>query len=362
MERTLRFSGTYALMVLAAGAIAAPQYRFHDLGNKVTRTMYGVGISNTNEVIVASQDVRTFSQENFSWINGQKRNLQGVGGPHAYYTKISPVGTYYSPSGYYNGQSYIEFPKLSFSSGQYHSGQSIESMNSSGLAVGYAIYTDYDNIGYIYKDGKAQLASGIGEYTSRFSGLNDYGRAMVTIDSHLFLWDNGTYTDVTKYLYLPSTWVEYASFDINNHDVFVGVGGVHTPDGRGGYTREFLPSAENGVVPGAYSINNRGDIVGAGKAHKDQSNFDPKTEGYLSTGGKTYKFRDIVENPFPEAAFDIQPTDINDNGWIVGAYRLGDPANFDTQSVHAFAMEPVPEPLTMLTLGLGVAALRRRRK
>jgi len=351
-----------ALGLTAVSGLAAPQYKVVHLNNSVQRGVVRAGISQANEVVVGAQRANG-DAESFSWKNGVKTNLLGLGGTHGFYHNISSAGTYLFYNQFYNGSSAVPFPTVEVG-GQFHFGNVVDSMNSSGLAVGYATYTDYDYVGYVYKNGVATLTNAPGSGKTIFFDVNEHGRAMVWGNNsgsfgpdQLYIWENGNYRNVTQYVFQPGPWLRGGSA-INDKDEFLLSDSVYKPNQTGGYDRVLLPLASNGIRPGGYRLNNRDEILGSARTTQN----DPGPEGYITTGGATYRLLDIIGDQLPSGAFNVGGLDINDNGWIVGSYRLGNPLNADTHTQHAFVMQPVPEPLTLLTLGLGVAAVRRRRK
>lgn len=346
---------------MAVQGFAAPQYKVTHLENNTTNGAIGAGISNANEVVVG---VNVFpGRETFSWKNGVRTNLENLGGSGSFYNNITKSGTYLSGSSYYNGATRILFPNVELG-GQFNFGNSVQNMNSSGLAVGYATYTDYDYVGYVYQNGVATLTNAPGSGKTKFLDVNDHGRAMVWGDNsgsfgpdQLYIWENGNYRNVTQYIFQPGPWLR-GGFAINDKDEFTGDSSVYKPNQNGGYDRFLLPLTSSGIRPRGYRLNNRDEILGSARTTQN----DPFPEGYVTTAGSSYRLLDIIGNQLPSGAFGVSGMDINDNGWIVGSYRLGDPLNANTWTQHAFVMQPVPEPLTLLTLGIGVAALRRRRR
>jgi len=346
---------------MTVSGLTAPLYKVTHLDNQITDGSVGGGISATNEVVVGVNG--NSSSESFSWKNGVKTSIRGLGGSAGYYDRVTASGTYYFLSRYYNGSAVTFFPKVDIG-GQFNFGNYVQSMNSSGLAVGYATYTDYDYVGYVYRNGVATLTNAPGSGKTIFFDVNEHGRAMVWGNNsgsfgpdQLYIWDNGNYRNVTQYIFQPGPWLQ-GGFAINDKDEFTGDGFVYKPNQNGGYDRTPLPVASNGVRVGGYRLNNRDEILGVGGLNQ----IGQVDEGYVTTGGSTYQLLDLIGNQLPSGAFGVGGFDINDNGWIVGTYRLGDPLNANTWTQHAFVMQPVPEPLTLLALGLGVAALGRRRK
>jgi probable HAF family extracellular repeat protein len=129
---------------------------------------------------------------------------------------------------------------------------------------------------------------------------------------------------------------------INNAGQIVG----HYQTAMGGPDHGFLLSS--GVyttldVPGslatdANGINDLGQIVGQ---YRDASGKD---HGFLYSNG-TYTMLDV------SGAFSTDASGINDAGQIVGSYLT----SADPRSSHGFlaALAPVPEPSTLLLLGIG---------
>jgi probable HAF family extracellular repeat protein len=167
--------------------------------------------------------------------------------------------------------------------------------------------------------------------------------------SHGFLLSGGTFTAID----VPGAQSTTAN-DINNAGVIVG-----TFVDSSGKDRSYIRSVNGSFspldVPGAAGtraeggINNHGDIVG------DFDDSKGNTHGFLFHDGSFT----TVDVPGAKASFAIG---INDLGVIAGAFDPSAPNQFR----RGFLAEPIPEPATLLSLCVGLAAsiglvwLRRR--
>ena len=147
-------------------------------------------------------------------------------------------------------------------------------------------------------------------------------------------------------------------------------------------------TAPNGTTPpsatsGAYGINTQGDVVGGSNFASPASNLLQNFHAFLYKSGSAFfnpatgasslidlSSNSVVTNLATSNFLSLNYAfGINDNGWIIGQGVQALSGNAVTSS-HAFLLKPnppsVPEPSSMLALGLGVLGagftVRRRRK
>jgi len=353
MERTLRFLGSCVLLVLGCGAIAAPQYNFFEVGNTVLDSANppSVGLSADNAVSWAIVSRDFVQRESFVWRSGIKTDTT-ILAPPLLWGRLTPGGNLWNSGYYFNGVSGVAFglPQNVFNLDT----PQVGAFNDSGTGVGFTRNPDGFYIGYVFQNGKPTLTNAPGNGQFRVQDINQGGEAIGWGDNsgtfgpdQVYLWKNGQYRNVTSFVTNPSQ-VGSSTWRINDVGTFAGKDRYYVPDGNGGYIAKRINDFGDGRQLGIADLNNANWSVGAGVRFTDGSSY-----GFVSNGVDSWKLTEVTA--FPTGASQIWPTAINDNGWIAGYYLK------DNQ-YHAFAMQPVPEPLTLLTLGIGVAALRRRRK
>lgn len=112
-----------------------------------------------------------------------------------------------------------------------------------------------------------------------------------------------------------------------------------------------IPVSSTDIHSGISGLNDLGDLVGNHTLSNNQ------TRAYLYEAGVGL-VDDLNDDIDPSLGWNLSSaTDINNHGQIIGTgYKNG--------QMRGFLLTPVPEPATMATFGLGIAALiaRRRKK
>ncbi len=341
MERTLRLFYVSTALIASVAASAAPDYRLHTLPVSSTRFLQGT----PGNIRISNADVVSFAAfsfdkggESFTWQRGVKTNTAGLGQPGMGYNYITDGGILHNQGGYFDGTKYVEFPELSPFS---FYDRRVLSFNDNLNGVGTIISSTPRNLAYLYVDGQGFPVLGPDTTTAAYTDLNNRDEAILIGDgfsgdkAYIHNIKTDQVTDITPMLQ-GRVFGGYSNLQINDLGVIAGTNWAFYPDGNGGYT----PKQANGLN---IELNNKGQLVGLGGVDG----------GTFHDGQTTWFLRDLVQ--FPTGATFIDPEDINDNGWIVGTYAVG-------SDVYAFAMEPVPEPATMLVLAGGLLSIARRRR
>jgi len=207
-------------------------------------------------------------------------------------------------------------------------GASAKAINNSGTIVGTsggkAVIIEEWNI--------VDLGIGIGTgSTAEAAAINNSGLITGTVSlgsTHQgFLYDNGNVT------YFGLSLGQYTyPYGINDSGQIVG-----SCDGAP-FLYENGVMVDLGLQGNAWAINNSGQIVGSGP-----------NGAYLYEDGIVTDLGILPGYSYSSALA------INDNGWIVG-YAID---NYG--SCEAVLWKPIPEPTTLLLLGLGAVMLRKRR-
>jgi probable HAF family extracellular repeat protein len=352
-----------AICASCAGAWATEQYTITSLGTFGGLQSSAYGINNAGQV-VGSSDTAGGDYRAFLYSGGQMQDLGTLSGDSSSAFGINSSGTV-------AGYTYITAPGGPANTAFLCSGGQMQALGAAGKAsTGYSINDSGQVVGesnsssgqthaVLYSNGQTQdLGTLTGDVFSSARGINNLGQVAGFSESaggidRAFLYSGGTMQSLGT---LTGDLNSYA-YSINNAGQVVGVSrnaslASHAFLYSGGQMLNL--GSFGGPNSGASAINNLGQVVGYSDIAGGTS------DAFLYSDGALTDLNTLI-GPASSGWYLEQANGINDQGQIVG-----DGYNYTTHQWDAFLLSPVPEPLTMLAVGMGIAGLggyiRRRRR
>lgn len=354
-RQTWRSLASFALVLVGTAAFAGkPEYRMVHLGTPPGKNfLFEGGIDSTNRVVWHSQLIGG-EWTGYVWENGVARTQVALALPPNGFDKVTDSNIFYSRYGYsVIGGSSTPFPEPGGPS--VYQIEGINSMNALGTAVGSMIdnVSGY-SVGYIFENGVPRVQNIPGAFETIYTDINASGKIVGWSspgNGNLITYDRGKWEDLTSFIPNQHSFntSRNAEYQINDRGVIGFSDFQIIPDGKGSYLSKWLPMRKDGRRGGFFSLNNKDQMVGTER-------FLPANtfKGTFFDGEANYYFDEVCSN-LPTGV-SVYGLDINDNGWILGAYITPDNIH------HGFVMQPVPEPGTLLLLGGGIGLMARRRR
>ena len=364
------FAVSSALAIIAASAAAPPQYQIYDIGVVQTGDTVSQGFRVSPNGIAVGRSVRSGASQAFTWtVGGGIVGLPNLAG-RAYAVSNAAndngltVGTAASSL---NGNARLP---VFWSGGivtqfALPSGQTLgdaNDVNAAGVAVG-SVNSGSLQRGTVYQGGAGAIitqTSANGSYFLTAFGINNNGLVCGQgIDPNNAAVNVGILYDMnTNQVFDVGATAGNngaLAFDVSNAGHVTGSSMFNQGSGT-----PFIWQAGSGIqaVPlpvgtsqgSGRGVNSSGWVVGTAS-----SAF---AIPFVYDGTATYRIGDVIVNP---SGWDLltntssSALGISDTGVIVGTGLLNG-------SIHGYALVPVPEPTSLIAIGLGLAATRRRRR
>lgn len=353
--------GLIAALAVVGAASADPQYQIYDIGVVASGDSASQGFRVSTGGVAVGRSFRSGGAQAFSWtVGGGLVGLPNLAGrPYAVANGANDsgmvVGTGATTS-FGSGRLPIMWQNGVVSQLALPAGETLgdaNDVNASGMAVG-SVNSGISQRGVIYSGGSANVITNTtsnGSYILTAFGVNDSGRivgqgidpnnAAVNVG---YVYDSATNTAFSVGALAGMNGA--LAFDVSNSGYVVGSSMLNQGSGL-----PFIWSDANGIsaIPLpvgtsqgiARGVNSAGWAVGiASSAFAIPFVYD---------GTNTYRVQDVLVNP---TGWDLSTNTsssalgISDNGIIVGT-------GVYNGEIHAYAMTPVPEPMTLSVLGLG---------
>ena len=288
----------------AAGAsVAAQDWTAIDLGTLGGPGSYGAAVSDTGFVAGCS-DVPSGGAHAFIYHDGVMRDL-GTGGDAG---DGSSCALAVNDLGVAAGRSSAREIVIWNGKSVTHLGVqgTVGAVNDAGVVVG-AYQAGASERAFMYSRGVLKdlgtLGDGSGPYAnSAATSINVRDQVVGSSNGHAFLYEDGAMRDLATLGGNGSS-----AKDINDRGVVVGMAAD-----ANGEPLPFVYDATMRALPGpagsgAIAINDRGQVVGSGEG----------IHGYLIDGGIATRL-DLLPAVIAKGWRRLEPTGINDRGWIVG--------------------------------------------
>lgn len=377
-----------AMAAVAGTAQAGPQgYQITDIGTMGDPGTRGpaysraFGLSGTGQVVGVANDDYSNNYA-FSWRNGVMTNLGALTGTSSIAWGVNDSG---QVVGYTPGNRHAFSWTDANGDGKKDPGEMVDlgipvgaeaasanAINNAGQTVGTVYYSERPDQGFLY-DGTFHLLGMLpGGYSSQAYAINDSGQVVgasyfsVEAIHHAFLWndadrdgrsDAGEMHDIGHL----GGEVAYAG-GINDLGQVVGASAItrfipnHAflwTDNDGDWSADAGEMRDLGTLGGEWSvaraINNSGQVIGESTLVVGET----LDHAFLWEDGEMHDLNDLIP---ADSGWELTECyDINEQGQIAGSGWIGG-------EKHAYLLTAVPEPATLLLLGLGSLALLRGRK
>lgn len=319
-----------AVAMAATGAQAARDYTLVDIGTLGGPGSYGAAVSNDGTV-VGCADVVPAGAHAFAWKDGVMRDL-GLAGDAT--PGASSCALAVNDQGVIAGRSSTREVVVWNGARVTRLGVKgdVGGINDRGAVVG-AYESGSSTRAFVYDGGILVTLTALGSDPagpSAATSINSRGLVVGRSNGRAFLYDGGAMRDLGS---LGGNNV--TARDINDRGEIVGLSADATGQPTAFVYREAMQAIPGPKFSGAVSINNRGAVVGSAEG----------IHGWLSEGQEFTRL-DTLPAVVAKGWRRLEPTGINDHGWIVGT------ANDASGNLRAFLLVPregpAPKPLRLL--------------
>jgi probable HAF family extracellular repeat protein len=314
-----------ALLLVSSASFAAASWTLVDVGTLGGPGSYGAAISNSG-FVAGCADTPAGPAHAFVYSNGEMRDLGDPGSGPSCALAVNNSGVVAGRSG--TGEIVIWR-----STGVTHLGVQgdVRAIDGAGVVVG-ALREGTRTVAFKYEAGPVTpLVSLAGDASSIANGINARGQVVGTANGRAVVYEGGGARDLGTLGGNGSS-----ARGINDNGAIVGM----SADANG-QPQPFLFDGAMHPLPGpgysgAVAINNRGQVVGSAEG----------TYGYLIENGQ-YTRLDTLPAVAAKGWRKLEPTGINDLGWIVGT------ATTPGGDLRAFILIPATERARVASVARG---------